>query len=130
MDVSFGVSEYLESQAPETPRGVRRLKEADGENRGSPLWFGFDKGGRSDIRFRPPTVGDLRAVAGGKSPEEALFARCVEAPGNVSAAMRRRIDAALGAVAPSLDSETEGTCPVCGARVVMGFASRAYVLQE
>ena len=130
MDVSFRISEYLESQAPETPRGVRRRVSESGDHAATPSWFGFGEGGHNDVLFRAPTVGDLQAIAWEYSPEDALFARCVRSEGAVDARTRRRIESALASIAPNLNGEIDGVCPDCENRVAMTFAPRAYVLRE
>ena len=125
MDVAFDISSYLESQAPETPRGVRRL--TPGESDGPGIWFAFTK---DTIRFRPPTVGDTRAAAWEASPADALFERCVVSVEPVRPVVRARIEKALSALSPTLGGEIDGACPECASPVTMGFEPRAYALRE
>jgi hypothetical protein len=122
MDVSFGITDYLESQKPETPRGVERLQD-------DPAWFRFIRGS-TDRRFRPPTVGDVLSVDEERSPEEALFRRCVVPAKPITGRERRRIERALSEIAPILESEIDGVCPECGSTVKMAFSPRSFVLQE
>jgi len=115
LDVGFSIRAYLAHHAPRRLRGVTR--DADG-------WLRLPD---ADVRFRVPTVADLLAVAPGD--ERALRERCVDPP-NVPAAVVRRVERALEALAPPLDGAVSGLCPECGSAVALSFEPAAYVLAE
>jgi hypothetical protein len=108
IDVSFGIAAYLEHHRPRSFRGA--VEDGSG-------WFALTG---ADVRFRIPLIADL--VAG-------TFADCVR-PADLSAAEARRVDRALEAVAPRLDGELTGSCPVCGLSVELRFEPISYVIEE
>jgi hypothetical protein len=118
VDVSFGIGEYLASQKLRTPRGVER-SEADG-------WFRLAD---QDVRFRLPNCGDLSAVDSQPRPEHEFILRCVE-PADVPAALRRRIERAMEALAPRLSRTLSGECPECQVNMDFYFDVREFVLRE
>jgi hypothetical protein len=125
IDVSFSVSAYLEHHQPRAARGV----QADAE--GWHLLRG------TELRFRVPLVEDLLAVhaedrADGEPGAAAgtLLARCVAGGATLTAAHARRLDRALGALAPSLDDLVAGDCPACAATVQLRFEPCSFVLAE
>ena len=118
IDVSFGIAAYLEHHRPRRPRGVTR---ASGDG-----WFTL---ARAPVRFRIPTVADLLAAAADARPEQALSARCLDAP-EISRALARRLDHAFADLAPSLDDLLGGPCPACGHAVTMRFDPLGYTLTE
>ena len=117
VDIRFRISEYVESIRPRTPRGV-----AGGED----AWFRLEDG---SARFRLPTTADLAAVAGLPRPEMELMRRCAE-PAGLSAAVQRRIENAMEALAPPVSNPLAGTCPECGKEVAALFDVEEYVVRE
>jgi hypothetical protein len=113
IDVTFAIDTYLEHRRRRAFRGLTAVDVP---------WFELERG---DVRFRVPTIGDLTA-AGDRA---ALVEQCVQ-PSRVPAAVLRRVEQALDALAPSLDGALEGVCPVCGAEVELWFAPIEYVLLE
>jgi hypothetical protein len=118
IDLGFQITDYLEQHRPQIPRGVTRCDD--------PAWFQLDA---TDVRFRPPSNADLAAIAAEPDGERELARRCIE-PGEVPARLRRRIERAMEAIAPSLYGELEGTCPECGATVAIAFDPQRYVVDE
>lgn len=115
IDITFGITAYLEHHRPRRPRGV------------SPLQDGWLSLGGSYVRFRIPAITDL--LAGLRGDDDALVERCVR-PFPPSATAMRRVDRALESLAPRLDGELGGSCPDCGATVELYFEPVGYVLQE
>jgi hypothetical protein len=118
IDVSFGITDYIEHHRPRRPRGVTRAPDEG--------WFAL---AGATVRFRIPTVADLLAAAAGDRPADTLSGRCIDAP-EISRALARRLDRALSALAPNLDDLLGGTCPACGHDVTMRFDPLAYTLTE
>ena len=117
IDVVFRISDYL---AHHRPRRFRGLTEGEGG------WLGL---AGTEVSFRIPTIGDLLASA--REPDGAgwLNERCIR-PGGAPGAVLRRIDRALGVIAPRLDGEVGGRCPACGRTVELFFDPLSYVLAE
>jgi hypothetical protein len=116
IDVAFGIGDYLGHHQPRRPRGVT----------GDAAWFTLD---RARARFRIPTVADLLAASAASHPAQALSDRCIEAA-ELPRALARRLDHALGALAPRLDGLLGGACPACGEEVSLRFDPLSYVLAE
>lgn len=117
-DIAFSIDSYIDHHRPRTPN---RLLNA--EERG---WFRLDG---DTIEFRVPLAGDQLAIASDPRPEQALVSRCIRPP-TLAARGRRRVEAAMEAIAPSLCSELQGTCPECGAAVTCLFDPLQYTLLE
>jgi hypothetical protein len=117
IDIAFRIDAYLEHQRPRPFRGVSEPE---------PGWFEL---AGTATRFRIPTVADVLAVTGEPDPAAAMLARCVH-PAPPTAALARRIERALSALAPTLDSELAGVCPLCGESVVLLFEPIGYLLEE
>ncbi|HEX2039861.1 MAG TPA: hypothetical protein VHF47_09045 [Acidimicrobiales bacterium] len=115
--VRFSVKEYVDHHRPRQPRTV----EADGTGR----WRLRD----GSASFRLPTVGDLLAVASLSDAERELARRCTDPPAPTGA-VRRRVDAALAALAPSLSDRLGVSCPACSSSVDVWFDPLAYTLEE
>jgi hypothetical protein len=152
IDISFGLAEYLKQHQPAKAdlRGGWSL-EASGE----PGWFrlyrrsegsrqidpdlerrdqeeqsvGAPASSASEIHFRLPTAEDQLAIAGRPEAEEELARRCLR-PATGRRDLRRRAEAAMEALAPSLCSELRGVCPHCGSQVAVYFEARAFCLRE
>lgn len=117
IDVAFSVPTYLDHHAPRPFRGATESE---------PGWFAL-RG--TDTRFRIPTIGDLIAEVEGPGFETAMLERCLR-PADPPAAVAKRIDRALEALAPRLDGEVGGTCPNCRQTVNLRFEPISYVLEE
>ncbi len=115
IDVAFEVGAYLSHHRPRAFRGARPADSG---------WFELTG---SCGRFRIPTIGDLLAEV--DLDGAALHERCLD-HGDPPAAVARRIDRALDALAPRLDGEVSGACPSCGAAVELCFEPISYVAQE
>lgn len=118
VDVTFSIASYLEHDPPVTPADVTHSTDAG--------WYGLTG---EDVAFRLPCAADQLAIARDDSPEEALLQRCVR-PAAIDDDVRRRVEEAMEALAPSLFSELQGTCPHCGASVQAEFDPVQYVLRE
>jgi hypothetical protein len=116
-DIAFSIADYLDHHRPRAPRRVAAVDDA---------WFRLDGTG---VEFRVPSVADQLAITGVERAQEALVRRCLR-PSRVAAAPRRRAETAMEALAPSLASELEGSCPECGAAVTAFFDPLQYVLRE
>jgi hypothetical protein len=79
--------------------------------------------------FRLPTVADQLAVAGERNGGDELVRRCIR-PAGVSLRFRRLVEAAMERMAPSLSGDLQGTCPECGAEVVVYFDALQFCLRE
>ena len=118
IDITFGIQAYLDHHRPRPFRGV---SEAE------PGWFAL---AGAEVRFRIPTVADLLPALEAPGPTAAaLLERCVR-PFRPPAAVARRIERALDALAPPLDGELGGVCPLCGEAVELWFEPIGYLLQE
>src|SRR6266853_964065 len=146
IDISFGIRDYLAHRAPARPAG-RGAWSA--EAAGEAGWFRLTDvrnktleltsnaqaatGSLADqtgaILFRLPTVADQLAVAGCRKAADELARRCIR-PAEVPLRLRRRIEAAMETMAPSLSRDLHGTCPECGAEVVVYFDARQFCLRE
>ena len=85
--------------------------------------------GERTTRFRVPTIADLVEALGDTRPTASMHARCVRPP-DPPAALARRIDRALDALAPRLDGALRGECPTCGRTIDLRFEPISYVLEE
>ncbi len=155
IDIDFSVAEFLAHHTPEagaTLGGGAAVESAD-----EPGWFyladvpeesdspamdvaeatllepesspGGPQSGPGWVRFRLPTADDLLAVAGQSAGDRELARRCIR-PAEVPARLRRRVEAAMEALAPSLSGELEGLCPECGTTVTLQFDARWFCLRE
>jgi hypothetical protein len=81
------------------------------------------------LRFRPPTIADQIDAVRQSDPETALMRRCII--GRDRAALpRRRVEAALQAIAPAMAGQLQGRCPDCGTMVAAHFDPRRFCLRE
>ena len=117
-DVSLCVGDYLEHHRPVRPRGVEHAAEA-----------GWHRLAGSAIEFRPPRARDLCELDGRPGAAASLMARCVR-PRDTGPQARRRVQRALGLMAPSLCRDLEMVCPECGVASRVRFDPPAYVLRE
>lgn len=118
VDVTFSIASYLEHDPPVTPTDVTHAIDEG--------WYRLTG---EDVAFRVPCAADQLAIAWEDSPEEALLQRCIR-PAAIADDVRRRVEEAMEALAPSLFSELQGTCPHCGATVQAEFDPVQYVLRE
>lgn len=131
IDVSFRLEAYLAHHRPVVRmRGSRRRTVR--ANAESPGWFelveGSLAGQRQRVRFRLPSVGDVIACAQEPNVVDALWRRCTElydAP-----TQRRRVEAAMEALAPALSGTLRGVCPECATPIDAYFDARSYCLSE
>jgi hypothetical protein len=112
VDVDFSLAALLQHARPRASRAA--VAERDG-------WWRLRA---SDTRFRIPTAADV--LAAGDLTE--LVARCIA--GASPAADVRRVERALEALAPTLRTTGLGSCPECGAEVVVDVDARALCLEE
>jgi hypothetical protein len=128
IDMSFGIEAYLAFHHPKAARGRHWLAVA-----AEPPWFRLsvtvEGNGEDAFRFRLPTMADLRAAKRQRNPQHALATACLSHAG-MSTQVRRRMEAAMAAMAPPLASELQGACPDCDAKVAAHFEPRAYCLRE
>jgi hypothetical protein len=118
VDIVFSIGSFIDHHRPRTPTRVFPTDE-----RG---WFRL---AGEDVEFRVPRAADQWAVLLDPRPELALLARCVRTT-PIAAAARRRVEAAMQAMAPSLFVELQGVCPDCAAVVSCNFDPTLYILRE
>jgi hypothetical protein len=129
IDISFTIDAYL---AHHRPRGVPLrgrgwTVELCAEE---PGWFRLDPSGRPPSAcFRLPTAADQASVFGLADAEQALVRLCIRPP-ELPVRLRGRIETALAALAPRLDSDLQGVCPDCSTMITVRFEARRYCLQE
>ena len=118
VDISFRIGQYLASQRSRPPSWV----EEDGESG----WFRL---AGQTVKFRLPTGGDLAALEDQPRVERELIRQCAR-PAGISARIRRRMERAMEALAPSLSRIVQGQCPECGGVLQIYFDVRSFVLRE
>jgi hypothetical protein len=152
IDISFGIDHYLAHRKPANP-GVRSGWSVGPDE--EPGWFRLSEVRKRSSRlassaeppvgdsnapeavddsagavaFRLPTIVDRLAVAGGKKGADELARRCIR-PAGVPLRLRRLVEAAMETMAPSLSGDLQGTCPECGAQVVVYFDALQFCLRE
>lgn len=128
VDIAFGIGAFLVHHRPQPPRLRAWQVVPCAEQSG---WFDLRAAGTNTntARFRLPTAGDERDIAGEANPASALERRCI-ARLPLQAGARRAVQAAMAALAPPLAGPLAGSCPECGAEVSVGFDPRRYVLAE
>lgn len=119
VDIAFSIGDYLDHHRPRPFRGATPEPGGTG-------WLVLSG---TEVRFRIPTIGDLVAALAAADPEETLAQRCVR-PDRIPAALARRVDRALAALAPSLASDVTGSCPECGQQMSLRFDPVSYALAE
>ena len=118
VDVVFRIGDYLKHHEPHNARGVEKANE-DG-------WFRLRQ---TSVEFRLPTGADQIAVTGHAQAERELIRRCVR-PSKTPARLLKRVETAMGALAPSLSDFVRGTCAECGATVDIFFDPQHFILRE
>jgi hypothetical protein len=73
-------------------------------------------------------MADLIAAKRQRDPRAALATACLHRAD--LAPSRRRVEAAMAAMAPPLSSELQGACPECSDVITAHFEPRAYCLRE
>lgn len=129
IDISFAIEAYLSHHRPRRVplRGRGWTVEPCAEE---PGWFCLAVGGQSpSVHFRLPTVADQISVFGRADAEQALVGLCIRPP-DLPTRLRGRVETAMAALAPELDSDLRGSCPDCRATVTARFQARSYCLQE
>ena len=126
VDLSFGLGAYL---AHHRPRPVRARSWAVEPSEDAAGWLRLVANRVEEARFRPPVLSDEIAVASAPNPAAALAARCI-CPDGLPAHTRRRVEAAMEAIAPPLAGEVRGRCPACGAAIEAWFDARLYCMQD
>ena len=113
-EISFLVSEVETMPRTSGPAAIEG-PDADGYYRAN------------GARFRLPTIGDLKAVAGlgRREAETALRARCVAAADGCEA---EDVDEAMETAGPVLSCELDAACPQCGAAETVPFDLERYLL--
>jgi len=118
VDVEFSIGDFLEHHQP---RSAARVGAPDADG-----WFRLRSGA---AQFRVPRASDEVAIAREAHPEKALRRLCIRPP-DAPPDVRRRAEAAMEAIAPSLCADLEGVCPECGATVACTFDPLEYTLRE
>jgi hypothetical protein len=128
VDIIFGIAAFLAHHRPRRPR-LRAWQVAPCAEQAG--WFSLRPTGAevATARFRLPTAGDERDIAGRADAAAILAQRCIAAEPHLPG-IRRAAEAAMAALAPPLAGTLAGTCPECGADVPIGFDPRRYVLAE
>jgi hypothetical protein len=132
VDISFDVSAYVAHHAPASslPKGRRWSVERAAE----PGWFRLvqrtgETAQDSHVLFRIPVVADQLAALDSADAETEIAHRCIR-PDAISVATRRRVEAAMEAMAPSLADEIAGVCSECGAKLPLFFDPQQFCLRE
>lgn len=117
IDIDFGLADYL---AHHRPRPTRSAVPADESG-----WWRLR---HAQTWFRLPTAGDVLAAGPGPDGRQALVGACVR--GDRSAGPVRAAERAMAALAPTLRSQVEGTCPECATTVGLDVDVRELCLEE
>jgi len=120
-ELSFGIDSYIAHHKPGRPRSVAPFEAKPG-------WFEL-RDGSATVRYRLPTVGDLAAAAVAREPEREVLRRCVDGP-PPNGTLRRKLERAMEAQAPSLSGSLQGRCPECRATLHVFFDVERFVLSE
>ena len=115
VDISFGIGQYLDHNRPRL-MGAARL--------GNDGWYVL---AGSKTSFRLPTLADVIETAGVRDAVALLRNRCVSTEGMRDTA---RAERAMEALAPSLATTLNGSCPECGSSLSLFFDPMAFVLEE
>jgi len=151
IDIDFRIEDFLSHHAPQAVRPMDRGWTPQPAE--EPGWFCLAKASENPgtmaadssvpttasrsaadpdggpVRFRLPTAADLLAVAGQPVAAKVLARRCIR-PVEVPARLRRQVETAMEAMAPSLSGDLQGVCPECGATVTVQFEARSFCLRE
>lgn len=116
VDVRFSLAEYAGHNRPRAPRGVSVREDG---------WWELPRHG---IGVRVPSVADVLAASSAPDPRAELVARC--ARGTLSPSAVRAAERAMESLGPTLRAVVTGTCPECGAAVVLDVDTRELCLTE
>lgn len=116
VDVQFSLAAYADHHRPRVPRTV--TEEAVG-------WWRLT---RHEVSVRVPSAADVLAAADADDPRGELLARCVRGPRG--SATKRAAERAMASLGPTLRADVVGTCPDCGADVVLDVDARELCLAE
>jgi hypothetical protein len=133
IDFEFRISAYVAHHYPKSERLPLRkwsVEPVDAE----PGWYRLSRVAADSTEtmlalFRLPSGIDQLAVAGLPDAAEALARRCIR-PADLPRRWRRRVEAAMEKIAPSLSADVQGQCPQCGGRIRVRFDARQYCLEE
>lgn len=132
-DIEFGLGEFLHHHAPShASRFSRGWSVQPGQEQGWYRLAQLGTGGEiavGSINFRLPTPNDQLAVYGLPDAEGELARRCLQ-PANAPAALRRRAEAIMEAMAPCLSCEIQAVCPECKMGMSLYFEPRRFCLRE
>lgn len=131
IDISFGIDQYIAHHIPAHPVSSGKGWRAEPSDEAG--WFCLtatsDSVIEGEVLFRLPTAADQLAVAALTNAVNELVRRCIR-PADVPARQRRRVEAAMEAMAPSLSRNLLGVCPECQSKVTVFFDARRYCLRE
>jgi hypothetical protein len=131
IDIDFSIEDLLAHQAPRAAAGRRGGRSP--QPAAEPYWFRLARekadGEGSEVLFRLPTAADQLAVADDAAAADALARRCIRPP-TLPARLRRRVEAAMEAMAPALSCDLQGLCPDCGKAITVQFDCRWFCLTE
>jgi hypothetical protein len=116
IDLSFEIDGLLNNRMPRKPRTV--------ESSDRPGWYRL-----GSLEFRAPSASDLAGLPTGAAGREALADSCIRPTGTRGMSLRR-IEAALGQLAPSLSGDLAAVCPECGTAIHVYFSVHRFVLAE
>ena len=116
VDVDLSLAELRAHHRPRPYRGVAAADDG---------WYRLRDGATT---FRAPTVADVMSVSAASTGRRELVARCVR--GDSSTGKLRVVERALEQLAPTLHTDIAGSCPECGAEVVLGCDTRELCLEE
>lgn len=126
VDMSFNLGGYVAHHRPRPAHGRGWTVSPSPD---APGWHRIEADGIETTLFRPPTLSDQIAVAGASDEAAMLAARCIR-PEGLRGRVRRRVEAAMEAMAPPLARSLQGHCPDCGAAIEAWFDARLYCLQD
>jgi len=118
IDIAFHIGDYLSHHAPSVPTAASLAEE--------PGWFRLDG---TSVTYRLVSCADQIAISGRPDAERELARRCIR-PETVARPVRRKVEAAMEKLAPSLFGDLKGNCPECGALIRVSFDPQRYVLGE
>ena len=132
-DIDFGLGQFLQHHAPVPPvKHGGGWSVQPGQEQGWYRLAPLAPDGASSaaaMDFRLPTPADQLAISGRPDAEAQLAHRCLR-PANAPAALRRKAEAAMQAMAPCLSCELEAVCPDCGSGMTLYFEPRRFCLRE
>lgn len=116
VDVRFSLAAYVSHNRVRIPRSAKAAEDG---------WWDLP---RHAVRVRVPAVRDVLAAVVSPDPRRELIARCVS--GTPKPAVVRAAEKAMAALGPTLRTDVAGSCPECGADVVLDVDARELCLSE